>query len=157
MGKVTILRGIPGAGKSTYAATLDACKNTCGMDWCNHYFVCSADKYFETPTGYVFDKYSLNEAHSWCLKQFIIAIRGFGHTNIVVDNTNITGVEIAPYHTIATAFGYECEIITLKIPHELAHTRNVHGVPLKTCKYKESILDVEASRFPKHWKHKVIS
>ena len=94
MSKVTLLRGISGAGKSTYAAT-----NYPGA------FVVSADSFFTFADGYKFNPTRLGEVHGLCLLNFLDAAqRG---RNVVVDNTNITVEEIAPYYALAEAYGRE--------------------------------------------------
>lgn len=74
---VTIMRGIPGAGKSTWI-----------------------------------------EGHKENL-------------DIVVDNTNITALEIAPFASIANAYNIPFEIVTIAADPVVAHQRNVHNVPFE--------------------------
>lgn len=142
--KVTILRGIPGAGKSTYIA-----KNL------NDNLIMSADLYFMKEGRYVFDRSKLGEAHASCLRAFLVWIQA-GVDGIVVDNTNITGLEIAPYAALALAYGYELEIVTLKVDFLTAHSRNVHGVPLASVRRMAERLEIEGKHFPPYWPHRVV-
>lgn len=144
--KVTILRGIPGSGKSTHAAALN-------MESADRTFIVSADHFFEGEDGmYRFDRTKLGMAHSQCLRRFVRALQD-DVPYVIVDNTNITAIEVAPYAQLAIAYGYKVEIVTL-IEHWLkAHERNVHGVPLKTVGRHAERLAEEARYFPSYWKH----
>lgn len=160
MKKAIIMRGIPGSGKSTYVDQNYP-----------HNVVCSADRYFikECPdcacgcpkcgnTGFVYNynPNKLDEAHAQCLRFFVNSVTNNITTNIVVDNTNISAVEIAPYASLARAYGLELEILTLKIDPEVAWSRNIHGVPRSTCIRRYKQMEHEETRFPKYWNHKVI-
>lgn len=149
-GKVIILRGPSGCGKSTYRRNM--------LDTERIVF-CSSDTYFTTEEhGYVFDPAKLGEAHGHCLREFIWEVSGVGGSSppvVVVDNTNTTIVEIAPYVAIAEAYGYEVEIHCLpyhKIEKDLA-ARNKHGVPEATIRKQIQRLDstdpILKSSFPR--------
>jgi predicted kinase len=138
--KVTIMRGVSGAGKSTYVR-----KN---FPISNGAIVCSADKHFQTADGYVFDSTQLPAAHQSCLRQYMTAIHNYlaGYsqelTNIVVDNTNTQLWELSPYLSIAQAYGLEVEIVHCVCPPDVATERNIHGVPAKS-------IEAMAKRFEK--------
>lgn len=122
MKKVTIMRGIPGSGKSTWI-----CNNTLGK-------TVSADSWFLREDGsYGFDKEQLPHAHNWCLRQFLAYLYD-GVTHIIVDNTNIRVYEIAPFYRLAETFGYNVEIIWLVCDPVKAFQRNIHGVPIELVK-----------------------
>lgn len=115
--KVTILRGISGSGKSTYAKENypDAA-------------ICSADDYFMVDGEYKFDFTKLSEAHGTC---FAKANQTLMHgQNVVVDNTNTQVWEMSPYVLLAQSHNAEIEIILLDCPASVATVRNTHGVPL---------------------------
>jgi predicted kinase len=128
--KVTLMRGTSGSGKSTYVR-----KN---YPISNGAIVCSADHFFQTADGYVFDASKLAEAHQACLRKYMTTIHNYlaGYcddvSNVIVDNTNLQLWELAPYLSIAQAYGLEVEIIRCVAPITVAADRNVHGVPLKT-------------------------
>jgi predicted kinase len=116
--KVTILSGIPGSGKSTFASGTGA-----GA------IVCSADDWFCRSGEYRFNVCELGDAHGECLKKFVEAIQQGRDT--VVDNTNTTSEEIVPYYAVAAAYGAQIELITVLCDHKKAAARNVHGVSAK--------------------------
>ena len=137
---VKILSAISGSGKSTY------CKQFPGGT------VVSADYYFETPDGYFFNPGLLGKAHAYCLKQFDIALnRGSVADLIIVDNTNLSGIEIAPYYALAAAFGHEVEIVRFKCDPGLSLKRNIHGLNEKALKGQTYRFNNEIKHFPPYW------
>lgn len=136
--KVVILRGMPGSGKSTWAKN-----NLPGA------FVCSADHYFEKDGEYKFNPSQLGNAHGECMRIFICVLSE-GRPLVVVDNTNVTKIEIAPYLSVAQAFGYDVEIICIdpKLSLKELSERNVHGVPYQSLKNMERRWEWD---FPPHW------
>ena len=141
----------------------------------------SADHYFINPqTGkYEFDPSKLGEAHGQCLRGFagavaqapqsVTILRGIPgagkstwvrdnepNLDMVVDNTSITVVEIAPYFALALAYGVPCEVVTIMADPEVAARRNSHGVPASTVQRMAETLTKENQNFPRFWKHRVI-
>lgn len=140
--KVLILSGIPGSGKSTAAA------GEAGA------VVCSADDYFTNASGeYHFDPRKLSDAHAACLRKFLRAVLSEEEL-IIVDNTNTTAIEIAPYVAIAAAHGAEVEVRTYRCDPEVGAKRNRHGVPLEACRAMEERL--AARKLPEFWKVKEV-
>lgn len=127
--RVLILRGVSGSGKSTYTR-----KVSTGL---NKVVVCSADHYFERSGEYRFNPKELPEAHKQCFRKFVSTINEGLADLIVVDNTNLTRVEVAPYLVYAQAFGCEVEIVRLTVDVGLAAQRNLHGVPLGSIQAME--------------------
>lgn len=151
--RVMILRGVPGAGKSTYIS-----ENKAEADP-----VVSADLFFMKGGTYKFDPRKLSEAHGWCLRGFVLAVNGkmfrgmeVRPETIWVDNTNITVGEVAPYVALAQAFGYHVEIITLREDPMVAGARNIHGVPMDVVVKRAEVLKEEGDRFPPWWNHRII-
>jgi len=119
MRTVTVLRGISGAGKSTYTAKIHPAAT-----------VVSADKYFidRTTNEYKFDPSKLGKAHGWCFGQFELALRR-GDLEVVLDNTNTKLWEFEKYIAKAAEYGYTVKVVRLKVDPKIAAARNVHGVP----------------------------
>lgn len=97
--EVIVLQGASGAGKSTYAARL--VKDAIAAD--KTFTIVSADDFFITPTRqYLFDPSRLSEAHGTCFARFLQALTQRIDV-VIVDNTNTTAVEIAPYMLATSA------------------------------------------------------
>lgn len=124
MNKVLIiLRGLPGAGKSTFA---------------NYIFsdnIFEADQYFYDEDGrYHFDATQLHNAHKWCQLRVEHAMEDNEDDNtvfseIVVSNTSTTEKELQPYLDLATKYGYH--VISLIIENRHGN-KSVHNVPDET-------------------------
>jgi predicted kinase len=138
MGKnVYILRGLPGSGKSTYARQL------------RNASIVSADDFFVGEDGvYRFDPLQLHRAHQQCWLRFAELTRS-GTELVVVDNTNLSPEEIAPYVLPAEALGYTVTIYTFLVDPAVASRCNVHGVPaLKIGQMHERMM---SARLPPWW------
>lgn len=112
----------------------------------------SADSFFTSSTGvYVFDKTKIGEAHGHCLRSYVLAIQdgarrvtimrglpGSGKSawvanhaadlDVVVDNTSLSVAEVAPYASLAQAYGIPFQIVTMKLDLRICAERNTHGV-----------------------------
>lgn len=139
---VKILSGVSGSGKSTWAQDKGV--------------VFSADHFFLQEGVYRFDPSKLQEAHEACLHDFVCEVQGMepleGDADIIVDNTNTTVEEIAPYYAVARAFGYQVELITFHIEWEIAAQRNQHGVPDGAI--QTQLQRLRALRIPSFWQIK---
>ncbi|RMG22280.1 MAG: ATP-binding protein [Armatimonadetes bacterium] len=119
---VLILSGIPGSGKSTLARGLE---ERYGIEYA------SVDAYFK-PDYSDFAPERLPEAHQWCLMSYLSALQDpKAGRIIVVDNTNTTAVEIAPYYALAEALGATPLIVRVDCDPAVAFARQTHGVPLR--------------------------
>ena len=123
MAKAFILMGISGSGKSTFTE-----KNF------SRPLICSTDDYPRLYVGKEFHPELLPAAHQWTLRNFIWECQNCDADDcIVVDNTNTSMAEIAPYVAVAQAYGVEVEITHIKCNTvsevETAAARNAHGVP----------------------------
>jgi len=138
--KVFIIRGIPGAGKSTYVSNL--AKSQGYEQLC----VVSADDYFmvnvrktNPRTGkpyhvreYVYNPSKIAFAHSECMRGFMNLLMT-GAEAIAVDNTNIHRWEYQNYEMAAHLAKYEVEVVEV-MPSSVQElmvcaARNVHRVP----------------------------
>lgn len=108
---ITILRGAPGSGKSTWA------KAQFGHS------VVSADDYMVNEKGeYEFRVDRLKYCHTECFIQVAKCVEA--DVDVIVDNTNSTLWEMAPYRMLAHVHGVELKVIEFH-----AKFKNVHGVP----------------------------
>ena len=114
-----IIRGLPGAGKTTLAKTLGT-----------HF---EADQFFETPSGqYLWKASQVPEAHVQCQAR-VDAVMRRGDSPVVVSNTFISKGHMAPYLSKAQAYGYTVEIHDLfdsGLTDAQLAMRNVHRVPV---------------------------
>ena len=127
MKHVIVLQGVSGSGKSTYARKLAEKARVARQ----RVAIVSADRYFERSGTYTFDPLKLSEAHGQCFRYFIEEL-GLGTDLIVVDNTNTTAVEMAPYMLAASAYQYTAEVQRVVCDPAVAAARNLHGVPATT-------------------------
>jgi len=148
MGFVVILRGISGAGKSEYASTLPSS------------VVCSSDDFHITDLGeYVFKEENKKPSHAYCLNRFTEFVQLPEEKRppiIIVDNTNIRAVEIAPYYALAEANGWYVEITTVWVDPETAYQRNQHGCGRNLVNEQFQRLVEETDRFPPWWSHRIL-
>jgi predicted kinase len=115
--KLIVMRGLPGAGKSTWVSN-----NAPGS------FVCSADAFLYDKNGvYTWTPQRASMAHDLCWQEFEGALLARKEL-IVVDNCNLDSRYIRPYVKLAEERGYEIEIRTLMTPAEVAQARGLHGV-----------------------------
>lgn len=125
--KVTILRGVPGSGKSCYAQTLYREQEI--VDFGEAPEIVSADDYFMVGGQYRFDATKLQLAHRRCLANYSISLSN--GRSIIVDNTNTTPWEVATYYQLAEMAEAEIQVVRIYCDPVVAWKRNVHDVPLK--------------------------
>ncbi len=109
---LTLVRGLPGSGKSTYAKSLNI-------------FHVEADMYFIRNGKYTYNREDIGYAHSWCYETFTEAIVNL--LDVVVSNTFTTKKEIEQYITFAELYDCDYQIITLT-----SNFGSAHGVPKET-------------------------
>ena len=155
---VVVMRGLPGAGKSTLARRLLAAARDAGRAAA----LCSADAYFESGAGATgaarralkglskddvyratFDPDRLADAHASCRATFDDALEqlveprassdngGDGGGVIIVDNTHSTKREYAYYIRAARARAAAVVVVEVLSPYAPeAPPRSTHGVPV---------------------------
>lgn len=147
MQRVTVMRGIPGSGKSTYTMRLAP-----------PMVVCSADHFHMKEGVYVFKPENAGLAHGLCLQNFVGAVTaGPGDRHVVVDNTNCAIWEMAPYCALALAYGFELKVVTILCDVDLAIKRNVHNVPAETIRRMADTLERHSVLMPRHWPSMVMT
>jgi predicted kinase len=137
MNKVlVILRGLPGAGKSSFA----------NLIWQSG-VIFEADKYFINEEGeYVFDAFKLPKAHQWCIQSIEAAMKRNEESNgqyfseIVVSNTTTTEKEMQPYLDLAKAYGYN--VVSLIVENRHGNV-SVHGVAEETMDKMEKRFEIK--------------
>ena len=107
-----LLRGIPGAGKSTLAKQLGDANF-------------EADSYFMVDGEYKFDPTKLRTAHKWCKLRVEHAMED-GLDRVVVSNTFTQEWEMEEYYELAKQYGYRVFSIIVENRHG---GKNLHGVP----------------------------
>lgn len=156
---VYIMRGVSGSGKSTLAAKIAAITGAA---------IASADDYFRLPARggrdrdvqgarwdyeknapaqpgpYDFNPAELGFAHAFCMREFLDGLR-WG--SVVVDNTNTTAIEIAPYLLAAQAARQEVYIVHVRCEAHTASVRNTHGVPSHAIQAMADRLEVALPGF----------
>ena len=121
---LTLVRGLPGSGKSTFANTIT-----------NEFSVCEADKFFYDKEGnYNFDANKLSQAHKWCKEQVEIRMKDNQineqfYPHIVVSNTFTKEWEMNEYFELAKQYGYMVFTIIVENRHG---SKSVHNVPEAT-------------------------
>ena len=141
MAKVYLLMGLPGSGKSSWASRK---ADEHGV------IVCSADHYFETEAGWVFDPTKSAEAHNACLRLFDRATKDRTPC-VVVDNTNTTHAEIAPYMALALAYGHSVQPCLFLTTVSKAVERNIHNVPREVIERMAASLERTIETWPPWW------
>lgn len=128
MTTLTLIRGLPGSGKTSLAATICAAfPSTAPWQF-------EADDYFYDDYGnYVFDPEQLRAAHEWCLRQARYQLGN--KQNVVVSNTFTTLREMKEYYLMAKELGATLNVITCQ-----GQFGSIHNVP-------ESTMDKMRKRF----------
>ncbi len=107
-----LLRGLPGAGKSTLAKSLGGI----------HF---EADMYFVRDGEYKFDVTKLKEAHEWC-RSSVGGLMINEEPRLVVSNTFSQEWEMEAYYKLAETHGYRVYSLIVENRHGGI---NEHGVP----------------------------
>lgn len=150
-GGVVILSGATGSGKSTYTRALLEERQGQLEELPE---VASADAFFRGGGGsYEFNPKMLGQAHGACFRTAIDAVRK--QTGVVVDNTNTTNVEIAPYVSLAQAYDVPSLVVVFDVDPEQGAERNAHGVPVATVRRQVERLKALHNRWPRRWPERV--
>ena len=124
-----LLRGLPGAGKSTVAKELVKLSYV-PYEECYYYAEAfETDNYFINDKGeYKFDASKIKEAHEWNKQQVENSMKS-GQEYVIVSNTFTTEKELEPYLLLAKQYDYNVVSLVVENRHG---NKNVHGVPDET-------------------------
>lgn len=131
-GTLYIMRGLPGSGKSTATAKLVKQAKDMGLS----VVVCSTDDYHlelvDNVWKYVFKADKLGQFHKYNLRDATCHME-HGVDVVIIDNTNTTWKEIAPYAKAAKDCGYTVLVLEADTPWAFdvseCTKRNTHEVP----------------------------
>jgi predicted kinase len=112
MKELFLLRGLPGAGKSTLAKSIDG----------RH---AEADQYFMEDGEYKFDASKLKDAHLWC-QSIVDSYMRNGFERVTVSNTFTQEWGMDYYFDLAKKYGYRVYSLIVENRHGGV---NEHGVP----------------------------
>jgi len=107
-----LLRGLPGAGKSTLAKEIGGA----------HF---ETDMFFMKNGKYKFDATKLKDAHNWCRHSVMDAMKA-GEPKVIVSNTFTQEWEMEAYYILAEELGYTVFSLIVENRHGGV---NEHGVP----------------------------
>ena len=125
MKELFLLRGLPGAGKSTLAKSLTGGSGSMHLE---------ADMYFvNAKEEYIFDASQLKQAHAWCQNtvEYAMLYGKRGHfiktplQRIVVSNTFTQEWEMNAYTELAKKHGYQVTSIIVENRHGGVSEHNV--------------------------------
>lgn len=112
-----LVRGVSGAGKSTFVKNI-----------VHHQYFVETDMYFIDDNGnYNFDASKLKQAHDWCRFQVEETMKDAD--DIVVSNTFTTEWEMKPYLDLAEKYGYTVFTVVVENRHG---NKDIHNVPEET-------------------------
>jgi predicted kinase len=132
---LTLVRGLPGSGKSTFANWI----------W-NEYAICEADKFFYDKEGnYNFDGSKIKLAHVWCFNQVRTRMEDNKlnpqfYSEIVVSNTFTQEWEMEKYYELAEEYGYKVFSIIVENRHGGI---NQHGVPAEKLEQMKNRFNIK--------------
>lgn len=136
MDTLTLVRGLPGSGKSSLVEMMD---NDDDGNLFTSFFAFSADDFFINVLGeYHFDPSKLTQAHAQCQADVLNVLKisvPEVESRILIHNTFSCRWEMEPYIKMAEQFGVRLIVVDLfdgGLTDEQLFARNVHGVPLAT-------------------------
>lgn len=126
MKNLILVRGVSGAGKSTFA-------NLLYVDG-----ILSADDYFMENGKYKFDGSKLKQAHEWCQKRCSnIMETGL---DVAVANTFTQEWEMEPYFKLAKIYDYRIFTVIVENRHKGINIHNVPDEKLQAMKNRFEIV-----------------
>jgi predicted kinase len=152
-GAVVVLSGVSGSGKSSFVSSFTSKAEENNIRWQKF----SADDFFYNADGeYKFDPRYLGQAHQRCLREFAEAAQqGYNPYKkeerdfLLVDNTNTTALEIAPYAALSGAYNRPLILVTFVCDPFVAAERNKGRAPLSVVFEQDQRL--RAREIPGFW------
>lgn len=114
------MQGLPGSGKSTIAR--EFLKQGFSSDDFPNLYIRDDDGNIVD-----IDVTKLGDAHGSVFRHAVYALQA-GHS-AVIDNTNLSALELAPYVNMAQAFGAAPILVQVVTDPKIAFGRQTHGVP----------------------------
>jgi predicted kinase len=111
--QLKLIRGLPGAGKTTLARKYVTLQG---------YVHIEPDQFFYKNGRYAYDSSKRNEATKWARNQVYEAL--LAGRNVVVSDNFIRKSSVEPYRRLASHLKANLEIITLKTQFESPHIKN---------------------------------
>lgn len=128
MKNIILIRGVCGAGKSTFS------------DLLNVQLKIAADDYFMVDDEYKWNPENIGLAHYWCRNEVKIAMESGYINSIAVHNTFTTETEMQPYFDLAKQFDFRITTVILENRH---NSQSIHNVPIKTIEKMRARFDVK--------------
>lgn len=135
---LTLVRGLPGAGKSTLARQLSNVDSSIHIE---------ADMYFMNGNVYTYNQAMIGNAHYWCQDRTTNAL--LQGRSVVVSNTFTTLKEMRPYFEIALEYGI---IPTIFLAQN--DFGNVHDVPEESLQKMRNRFCFDVSPLIKEFKNR---
>jgi len=126
--RLYLVRGLPGAGKSTLGQTLATGLGVALVE---------ADQFFQKSEGYVWCPELVYLAHRWCQKT--VHSHMADGESVVVANTFTTEKELKPYLELAAEFGYAVTTLIVEGRHGNPSIHNVPDEAITRMKHRFSI------------------
>lgn len=162
-GMALVMRGVPGAGKSTFVQKVRDAVISNEDEPSFNVASFSADSYRMVGDQYVYNPKDNPIVHGHCLRHFTYAAQSGllsaeeGLTKrpvLICDNTNVNLQDSAPYMAVAAAFGWTPVLVTISAKPEVAGPRNLHSVPQSSVDRMANNLDFGS--IPYQWEHVII-
>lgn len=144
--QLIVMIGASGSGKTTIAKAIVSTNVQAHLSA----RAFSADDFFLSANGeYHFDLAKLGEAHGECLRGVVHALQDDVQV-VVVDNTNTSEAEIAPYIALGLAYVYDVVPVVVRAPAG-SEMRGVHGVSEAGVKGQLARIEKLLAGWPPFW------